>query len=141
MHPKTEETSAHLPGINGSSVEKRHGHFAGRVLYPNRNRYTERTSNRQKFNQESVTSMKVTKALATYDRHSSCVASQKHKTTEKLLEHIQMSSVLAHVGLQGHELSNMYIDLGNIKSVEGSVRDDSSGAIPINPFGEVSKIR
>lgn len=33
-HPKTEEMSAHLPGINGPSAGKKHGHFAGRVYTP-----------------------------------------------------------------------------------------------------------
>lgn len=32
-HPKTGEMSAHLPGVNGPSTGKIHGHFAGRVLY------------------------------------------------------------------------------------------------------------
>jgi len=44
------------------------GHFVCMsIILPSRNRYVERTSNKQKFNQELVTSMKVTK----YARHTS----------------------------------------------------------------------
>lgn len=32
-HPKTEEMNAYLPGVNRPSSGKKHGHFAGRVLY------------------------------------------------------------------------------------------------------------
>lgn len=40
-----------------------------------------------------------------------------------------MSSVLAHVGLQGHELSNMYNDLGNTKRIGVSVSTHEEMAV------------
>lgn len=40
-----------------------------------------------------------------------------------------MSSVLAHVGLQGQELSKIYNDLGNIKRVGGSLSTHEEMAV------------
>lgn len=61
------------------------------------------------------------------------VASQKHETTETLLELIQMGSIIAHVYLCGHELHHKMI-LGRSKRTVGSVSRHEEAILGLLPL-------